>query len=117
MRSIEIISIPVTDQQRAKQFYLDLGFEVIVEAPFEGGAQWVQMGLPGAMVPSITLVTWFKDMPPGCIDGLVIKTDDVARDVAALRAKGYDAEDAKETPWGLFAAVKDPDNNRISLHQ
>jgi hypothetical protein len=56
-------------------------------------------------------------MPPGCIDGLVIKTDDVARDVAALRAKGHDAEDAKETPWGLFAAVKDPDNNRISLHQ
>lgn len=117
MRSIEIISIPVTDQQRAKQFYIDLGFEVMVEAPFEGGAQWIQMGLPGAQMPSITLVTWFKDMPPGCIDGLVIKTDDIHRDIADLQAKGHEAEQAQETPWGLFAGMKDPDGNRISLHQ
>ncbi|WP_214073345.1 VOC family protein [Mucilaginibacter sp. dw_454] len=117
MKSIEIISIPVTDQQRAKQFYMELGFEVMVEAPFQGDALWVQMGLPGAQVPSITLVTWFDAMPPGCIDGLVIKTDDIHRDVAELHAKGIDISKPDKTPWGLFASVQDPDGNRISLHQ
>lgn len=33
MRSIELISIPVTDQQVAKEFYLKMGFKLIVEAP------------------------------------------------------------------------------------
>ena len=76
MKSIEIISIPVSDQARAKHFYISLGFEVIVEAPFEGDKKWVQLGFPGSDV-SITLVTWFENMKPGCINGFVIKTDDI----------------------------------------
>ena len=116
MKSIEIISIPVTDQQRAKAFYQKLGFEVIVEAPFQAGAQWVQMGYPGAVV-SITLVTWFENMPAGCINGFVIKTDDVSKDKAELEANGIATGEIDQTPWGLFMAVVDPDGNRISLHQ
>src|SRR5688572_2367121 len=33
MKSIEIIMLPVKDRQKAKEFYLKLGFQVIVEAP------------------------------------------------------------------------------------
>jgi catechol 2,3-dioxygenase-like lactoylglutathione lyase family enzyme len=117
MKSIEIISIPVTDQQRAKEFYIALGFEVLVEAPFEGDKKWVQMALPGSTAPGITLVTWFDNMPAGCINGLVIKTGDITRDITDLAAKGITAGPADKTPWGLFAAVVDPDGNRISLHQ
>jgi hypothetical protein len=58
MKAIEIISIPVTDQERSKEFYKRLGFNVLIEAPFEKDSKWVQMGLPGDG-PSITLVTWF----------------------------------------------------------
>jgi len=116
MKSIEIISIPVTDQQSAKSFYQKLGLEVIVEAPFQGGAQWVQMGYPGAGV-SITLVTWFDNMPPGCINGFVIRTDDLEADKAGLEALGIVCGSIDRTPWGLFMSVSDPDGNRISLHQ
>nr|WP_068889198.1 VOC family protein [Pedobacter panaciterrae] len=116
MKSIEIISIPVTDQQKAKEFYLQLGFEIIVEAPFEGDKKWIQMGFPGSPV-AITLVTWFDNMPAGCINGLVIKTDDLDKDKAELTAKGIEVGDIDQTPWGLFATVKDPDGNRLSLHQ
>jgi len=116
MKSIEIISIPVTDQQRAKAFYLNLGFEVLVEAPFQGDAQWIQMAFPGNKALSITLVTWFDNMPAGCINGFVIKTDDIHKDIADLAAKGITAGPAEKTPWGLFATVIDPDGNRISLH-
>src|ERR671912_2365002 len=99
MKSIEIISIPVTDQVRAKEFYIKLGFQVIVEAPFEAGKQWVQLGLPGSDV-SITLVTWFDNMPPGCINGFVIKTDDIETDIKMLAEKGITAGPAERSPWG-----------------
>jgi catechol 2,3-dioxygenase-like lactoylglutathione lyase family enzyme len=116
MKTIEIISIPVTDQARAKEFYLQLGFELIVEAPFEGGQQWVQLGFPGSAV-SITLVTWFENMPAGCINGFVIKTDALAKDIEELTAKGINVGKIDETPWGKFASVTDPDGNRLSLHE
>lgn len=116
MKAIEIISIPVTDQQRAKEFYLDLGFEIRVEAPFEGDKKWVQMGYPGSDV-SITLVNWFDNMPAGSIAGLVIKTADIHKDIEELAAKGAKVGSVDKTPWGLFATVHDPDGNRLSLHQ
>jgi predicted enzyme related to lactoylglutathione lyase len=116
MKSIEIISIPVTDQQRAKEFYLALGFEILVEAPFEGDKQWIQMAFPGNKGISITLVTWFENMTPGGVNGFVIKTDDIHKDITDLTAKGITAGPAEKTPWGLFATVIDPDGNRISLH-
>jgi predicted enzyme related to lactoylglutathione lyase len=116
MKSIEIISIPVTNQLQSKEFYLQLGFEVIVEAPFEGDKKWIQMGFPGSPI-SITLVTWFDNMPAGCINGLVIKTDDLDKDITELTAKGITVGEIDQTPWGRFAAVKDPDGNRLSLHQ
>jgi predicted enzyme related to lactoylglutathione lyase len=116
MKAIEIISIPVTDQGRAKEFYLNLGFELMVEAPFEAGQKWVQLAFPKSEV-SITLVTWFKNMPPGCIDGLVIQTDDIKSEISALAEKGIVAGQIDTTPWGQFAALKDPDGNRLSLHE
>ena len=116
MKSIEIISIPVTDQTRAKEFYLQLGFELIVEAPFEGGQDWVQLGFPGSTV-SITLVTWFDNMPAGCISGLVIKTDDLAKEIEELTAKGLNVGKIDQTPWGKFAWMKDLDGNALCLHQ
>jgi predicted enzyme related to lactoylglutathione lyase len=117
MKSIEIISIPVTDQQRAKAFYLNLGFEIVVEAPFQDDAQWIQLAFAENKAISITLVTWFDNMPAGCINGFVIKTDDIHKDIADLAAKGITAGPAEKTPWGLFATVIDPDGNRISLHE
>ena len=37
MKSVEIIMLPVKDRQKAKEFYLKLGFQVVVEAP---GPTW-----------------------------------------------------------------------------
>jgi catechol 2,3-dioxygenase-like lactoylglutathione lyase family enzyme len=116
MKAIEIISIPVTDQQRAKQFYQHLGFEVAVEAPYQNGAKWIQMGFPGGGI-FITLVTWFDNMPPGCINGLVIKTGDLEQDREGLLGNGIQPEEIQDTPWGKFMTVVDPDGNKLSLHE
>lgn len=114
MKAIEIISIPVTDQQAAKAFYLKIGFEILVEVNFEKQT-WIQMAFPGSPV-SITLVNWFPEMPAGSVRGLVIKTDDLDKDIADLKAKGLEVGNVDTTPWGRFATVKDPDGNALSLH-
>ena len=117
MKAISIISIPVTDQEAAKQFYLKLGFNLIVEAPFDKGQKWVQLALPGQEAVSITLVTWFDNMPAGSVNGFVIKTDGLDKEIAELTAKGITVGKIDETPWGKFASVTDPDGNRMSLHE
>lgn len=60
---IELVSVPVTDQARSKEFYEDkLGFKVISDDQF-GDQRWVQLEPPGGGV-NITLVTWFEEMRP-----------------------------------------------------
>lgn len=115
MKKISIISIPVTDQQRAKAFYLQIGFTLIREATF-GPQTWIQLGLPGAET-SITLVNWFEQMPAGSVRGLVVEIDDLAQQISLLKSKGIETGAIDNTPWGQFASVTDPDGNVLSLHQ
>ena len=115
MKNISIVSIPVSDQQIAKEFYLNLGFQIMVEAPMGEGQQWIQMGLNGAQT-SIALVTWFPDMPVGSVRGFVVDCDDIDAEIKELAIKGIKAEPIDKTPWGRFAAIIDPDGNRISIH-
>jgi predicted enzyme related to lactoylglutathione lyase len=116
MTTIEIISVPVTDQKASKDFYLKIGFQLIVEADMGNGSTWVQLGLPG-QATSITLVNWFKDMSPGSMQGLVLKTEDIEKEVADLKAKGVEVKPIDDTPWGRFASFSDPDGNGLTLHQ
>lgn len=107
MKAIEIITIPVTDQQKAKEFYLKLGFEVIVEAPMEHGQTWLQMALPNQPT-SISLLTFH---------GIICETDDIEKETGELKAKGIEAGKIDNTPYGRFTWVKDPDGNGLCLHQ
>jgi catechol 2,3-dioxygenase-like lactoylglutathione lyase family enzyme len=116
MKTISIISIPVTDQEAAKQFYQKLGFNLLVEAPFENN-KWIQLGLPGQEAVSITLVTWFPELKPGSIQGFVIHVDSIEHEIKELNAKGINTGKIDNTPWGKFVSVKDPDGNTWSLHQ
>jgi predicted enzyme related to lactoylglutathione lyase len=116
MTTIEVISVPVTDQQASKDFYLKIGFQLIVEADMGNGSTWVQLGLPG-QATSITLVNWFKEMSPGSMQGLVLKTEDIEKEVADLKTKGVEVKPIDNTPWGRFASFSDPDGNGLTLHQ
>lgn len=107
MKAVEIIMIPVADQQKAKAFYLKLGFEVLMEAPSEHDETWIQMGLPGQNV-TISLAKFH---------GIIIETEDIASKMKALEAKDIVVERMYETPWGKFAWLKDPDGNSLCLHQ
>jgi catechol 2,3-dioxygenase-like lactoylglutathione lyase family enzyme len=116
MKLIEVISVPVSDQAVSKEFYLKIGFEIIVEAPMGDGNTWTQLGLPG-QATSITLVNWFPNMTPGSLHGLVVKTDDIETEAAELKAKGVKINDIDPTPWGKFATFYDPDGNSLILRE
>ena len=107
MKTTEIIMIPVTDQQKAKEFYLKLGFQVIAEAPSEHGQTWIQLGLPN-QTTTISLASFH---------GIIFETEDIEKEIKDLKAKGVAVEKIDNTPWGKFAWLKDPDGNGLCLHQ
>ena len=115
---IEVVSVPVSDQDRAKAFYVDLlGFEARNDAPFGDGQRWVEVAPPGAAT-SLALVTWMAASPPGSAAGLVLACDAIEAAVADLAARGVSFQGpAFETPWGRFATFADPDGNTLMLHQ
>src|SRR5271170_7470874 len=77
MPGVCVVSVPVTDQDKAAAFYTTyLGFEVIEDSPMGPTMRWVQLGC-GDQFTSITLTTWFDTMPAGSITGLLIDVPDV----------------------------------------
>jgi len=116
MEFLEVVSLPVSDQEKAKEFYLKIGFELIIESDMGNGSKWVQLGLPG-QTTSIALVTWFTNIKPGSSQGLVIHTSDIEKEVAELKSKGVEVAPIDPTPWGIFASFNDPDGNGMVLRQ
>jgi predicted enzyme related to lactoylglutathione lyase len=107
MKSVEIILLPVKDRQKAKEFYLKIGFKVIVEAPGAHGETWIQMGLPGCDT-TISLAEF---------QGIICETKDIKANIKELEAKGIAVGKIDETPWGKFAWLKDLDGNSLCLHE
>jgi len=60
---VGVVSVPVSDPERSKAFYVDqLGFELVRDDDSIPGIRWVQVAPRGSST-SLTLVTWFDTMP------------------------------------------------------
>jgi catechol 2,3-dioxygenase-like lactoylglutathione lyase family enzyme len=116
IRQVQLFSLPVSDQDRARDFYTGaLGFELVADTAMGPDQRWVQVRAPGAAT-SITLVTWFPTMPAGAVKGTVLETDDLDGDVTALRSRGVIIDAGiQEAPWGRFVTFDDPDGNGLVL--
>lgn len=113
---VQLLSVPVTDQDRARDFYVNvLGLELVREMPMGPGQRWVQVRPRGGET-SITLVTWFESMPAGSLTGLVLETDDLDGDLERLRGLGIEPDEPiREQQWGRSVTLRDPDGNGIVL--
>lgn len=117
IRSFEILSVPVSDPQRAKRFYTDvLGFDLVRESPMGPGMTWIQLAPPGQGV-TIALVTWFETMKPGGLQGVMVNTDDIDAEHETLRQRGLVLSEIRQEPWGRYAMFNDPDGNGWILRQ
>ena len=51
IRGIKIVSIPVTDQDRAMKFYTEkMGFKVATDQAFGPDRRWIELLIPGSDV-------------------------------------------------------------------
>jgi catechol 2,3-dioxygenase-like lactoylglutathione lyase family enzyme len=117
IKSFEIISVPVSDQQRSKQFYRDVvGFELVREEPMGPGQSWIQLAPQGCLT-TIALVTWFETMRPGGLQGVMLNVTDIERDHKELSERGLKLTEIKQEPWGRYTTFQDPDGNGWILRQ
>jgi catechol 2,3-dioxygenase-like lactoylglutathione lyase family enzyme len=118
--TVEVMSVPVSDQDRARAFYTDvLGFTLEMDTEFAGGGmRWVMLRPPGGGT-AITLVNWFDEMTPGWLRGSVLGCDDIEQTAASLRQAGvsFNEDDSAEAPWGRYLTFADPDGNGWVLQQ
>lgn len=108
---IGIISLPVQDQKRAKDFFCDkLGFEVVRDNDFMGDNQrWIELR-PRSSETGIVLTTWL-DMPAGSLKGTVILVDNIENTIASLVSKGVDVPELESAPWGKYIQLDDSEGN------
>jgi catechol 2,3-dioxygenase-like lactoylglutathione lyase family enzyme len=117
IKSFEIVSVPVSDQQRSKEFYRDIvGFELLREEPMGPGQSWIQLA-PRGCLTTIALVTWFETMKPGGLQGVMLNVTDIERDHRELSGRGLQLAEIKEQPWGRYTTFEDPDGNGWILRQ
>ncbi len=112
------VMVPVSDQDRALEFYLDkLGFEKRTDTPFGEGERWVEVAPPGAAT-TIALVPPREGDPTGIETRMALASEDIEADHAQLRARGVDADEAvmrMGDPVPPMFFFRDPDGNRFFI--
>jgi catechol 2,3-dioxygenase-like lactoylglutathione lyase family enzyme len=114
---LELVPVPVTDVDRAKNFYVDqVGFNADHDHKVSDQLRFVQLTPPGSAC-SIVLGTGITDMEPGSQRGLQMVVADVAAARQHLLERGVQASGIDVQPWGSFVYFSDPDGNTWSLQQ
>ncbi len=87
------VFVPVADQDRALEFYLDkLGFEKRADFPYGGGSRWIEVAPPGA-ANTIALVPPSEGGSAGGDEThCAFATEDIEADHATLRARGVEVD-------------------------
>lgn len=125
---LEVVVVPVSDVDRAKQFYAEMmGFAVDVDHAPNERFRVVQLTPTGSGC-SVTIGKGLTEMSPGSLQGLQLVVDDIAAAHAELRGRGvpvssiqhHDGEGFVEGPgerWNSFVFFKDPDGNSWAIQE
>jgi catechol 2,3-dioxygenase-like lactoylglutathione lyase family enzyme len=106
---LELVTVPVSDVDRAKTFYADqVGFVVDHDHTVSDELRFVQLTPPGSAC-SIAIGQGLVDTAPGSVKGLQLVVDDVDAARALLIERGVDADDVQDLAWGRFTGFRDPD--------
>jgi len=129
---LEVIVVPVSDVDRAKRFYGELGWRL--DADFSNGPDWrvVQMTPPGSPC-SIHFGKGITTAVPGSFKNMYLVVSDIAAARSELMSRGADVSDPfhftsiggtrvdgadpEGRSYGSFAAFSDPDGNTWLLQE
>jgi catechol 2,3-dioxygenase-like lactoylglutathione lyase family enzyme len=113
---IELLAVPVADIDRAKDFYVSIGFNADHDHTVDETTRFVQLTPPGSAC-SIVLDYNFTPMKPGSLQGVQCVVADADEALAFLREKGVQASDVDDQQWGRFVYFTDVDGNGWALQQ
>ena len=120
IRQLSLVCVPTLDQDRAIEFYEQLGFEKRTDTPFGGQYRWVEV-----YPPEGTTGIALAPPPPGSDasakeTGITISTDDVDTAHSELKSRGVDvdAEVARMgDPVPPMFWFRDPDGHSLLIVQ
>jgi catechol 2,3-dioxygenase-like lactoylglutathione lyase family enzyme len=114
---LELIAMPVSDVDRAKDFYtVKAGFNADHDIVVSDEIRFVQLTPPGSAC-SIALGKGVTDAAPGSVQGMQMVVPDIEAAHAELAGRGVDVSDVQDFPWGRFVFFADPDGNRWAVQQ
>jgi len=113
---LELIAVPVSDIDRAKAFYEQVGFHLDHDHAVSDEIRFVQLTPPGSAC-SIAFGKGLTDAEPGTVKGLQAVVKDADAIHAELVGRGAEVSDVQDLPWGRFVYFTDPDGNGWSLQQ
>ena len=113
---IELIGVPVADIDRAKDFYVRVGFVADHDQRVNESLRFVQLTPPGSAC-SICLGQGVTDMEPGTQTGIQMVVPNAGEALEHLRSVGVEARGIDNQPWGLFVYFSDPDGNAWALQE
>jgi catechol 2,3-dioxygenase-like lactoylglutathione lyase family enzyme len=111
--NLEVVVIPVSDVDRAKEFYGNLGWRLDADFPFDNGFRVVQLTPPGSGC-SVQFGTNITSAAPGSAQCLYLVVSDIeaARDALAARGVDVSAVFHPGTPGAQFRP--DGESGRVS---
>lgn len=113
---LELVAVPVTDVDRARDFYVQVGFVLDHDHTVNYDIRFVQMTPPGSAC-SIAFGKGLTRMEPGSLDNLQMVVADAGVTRDELAGRGIETSDIDDQPWGRFVYFSDPDGNGWALQQ
>jgi len=134
---LEVIVLPVSDVDRAKDFYQRLDFRLDADFVIDHGYRVVQLTPPGSAA-SIMIGTGISAAPAGSVQGLLVAVPDIEVARADLIARGVDVSELfheadpfvhadpshriagahpERATYGTYASFSDPDGNGWLLQE
>jgi catechol 2,3-dioxygenase-like lactoylglutathione lyase family enzyme len=114
---LELVAVPVTDVDRAKDFYADkVGFNLDHDHTVSDEIRFVQLTPPGSAC-SITVGKGLTQAAPGSVEGLQVVVEDIEAAHDELAGRGVEVGPVQDFPWGRFVFFADPDGNKWAVQQ
>jgi catechol 2,3-dioxygenase-like lactoylglutathione lyase family enzyme len=128
--ALEVVTVPVSDVDRAKRFYQSLGWRLDIDLVVSDDLRLVQMTPPHSQC-SIHFgkgLYPFTAMEPGSLDRLYLAVKDIDAAREDLVSRGVDVSEVEEQPkppgfdlpgrsYFAYASFSDPDGNGWLLQE
>jgi predicted enzyme related to lactoylglutathione lyase len=118
---LQILLIPVSDQEKAKRFYVDiLGWDLLSDESYstpQGNLRWLEVR-PKKGQTAISLIPDDETRKAGSMDNMTLHTDNLESTVEELTHSGVSFEhEIRMTPMGKYTRFRDPDGNVWTLQE